>query len=216
MTATSDTHPAGDGDTPGPAAPSPDATGAASSTSSTAAASGGAASEAGAASGAAGRETTPASGPAADPADEDGYPADFDPHAPADPDAVARAAARRGPARKPAKEPFQAMVLTRRYPAWGAASLGLLVAGVVAGYVMLVGLGGDVMHRCSDLGPAACDPRDQARAMALPVFGMVVGLVISLFGGRLLARTGRDPMPSAWVGWAAFLVSVVVTAFLIV
>jgi hypothetical protein len=46
--------------------------------------------------------------------------------------------------------------------------------------------------------------------VVLPVGGLVVGLVLSLIGGRVLARLNRSPLPAAVLGWLVFGVATAV------
>jgi hypothetical protein len=92
--------------------------------------------------------------------------------------------------------------LAVRYPAWGASTLLMLVAGVVVGYLGLR----SVADACR-IGQVGCVPADHPLTVVLPVAGLLAGLVVSLIGGRILARTGRSPMAAALLGWAIFLVT---------
>ncbi|MBA2324851.1 MAG: hypothetical protein H0V92_12865 [Pseudonocardiales bacterium] len=51
-------------------------------------------------------------------------------------------------------------------------------------------------------------PRTQGFVLALPVLAMALELIVSLIGGRLMARFGRSPMVATAIGWAVFLIAV--------
>jgi hypothetical protein len=92
-----------------------------------------------------------------------------------------------------------------RYPRWGAATLAMLLVGVVAGYVC-IRLLTDRVGGCA-VNPARpeCASQLYLVAAAVPVGALLVGLMISLLGGRVLARNGRSPLLAASAGWAVFL-----------
>jgi len=101
-----------------------------------------------------------------------------------------------------------------RYPRWGAATLTMLLVGVVAGYVC-IRLLTDRVGGCA-VNPARpeCASQLYLLAAAVPVGALVVGLLISLLGGRVIARDGRSPMPAASAGWAVFLAGCAAAAML--
>jgi hypothetical protein len=55
-----------------------------------------------------------------------------------------------------------------------------------------------------------CQPKAHAVVVALPTAALLVGLAVSLIGGRLLTRLGRSPLLASAVGWAVFLLGTVV------
>jgi hypothetical protein len=118
----------------------------------------------------------------------------------------------RAPAPTPARLPrplrkpkLDMKAVNAQYPMWGPATLALLVAGVGTGYLALVILGKNVMHRClENVAAGQCNPRLEGLLLALPVLATALGLVISLMGGRVLAKRGGSPMRAAAVGWGVF------------
>ncbi|MGQ0482533.1 MAG: hypothetical protein ACT4O0_16100 [Pseudonocardia sp.] len=117
------------------------------------------------------------------------------------------------PSRRPRpapREPFQEIAVARRHPDWGMATLGLLATGLTVGYVSLGLVATGVLQRCAAAGPQVCNERTHALMLGLPVVATVLSLVISMLGGRLLARTGRSPMIAARAAWGLFVVVVLV------
>jgi hypothetical protein len=92
-----------------------------------------------------------------------------------------------------------------RYPSWGAATLVMLLVGVAAGYVCIRLLSDRVGGCVVNPTRPECTSQLYLLAAALPVGALVVGLVISLLGGRVVARNGRSPLLAAAAGWAVFL-----------
>jgi hypothetical protein len=84
---------------------------------------------------------------------------------------------------------------------WGLTTLSLLAVGLVVGFGSLGPLGraADVCRTRPD--PLVCRPGVHAAVVALPVVGLLVGLAVSLVGGRLAIRRGRSPMLPATLGW---------------
>lgn len=114
--------------------------------------------------------------------------------------------------RAPRRPKVDSRELSAQYPSWGPATLALLVAGVGVGYLALVTFGKNVMHRClENAASGQCNPKLEGLLLALPVLATAVGLVVSLMGGRLMARRGRSPMRAAAIGWGIFGVAVVVS-----
>ena len=103
-----------------------------------------------------------------------------------------------------------------RYPRWGAATLAMLVVGVAAGYVCIRLLSGRLGDCVADPARPACASQAHVVAATLPVGALVVGLTISLLGGRVVARTGRSPLLAAAAGWAVFLTGGLTGAVLLV
>lgn len=95
-----------------------------------------------------------------------------------------------------------------QHPAWGLATMALLVVGLVAGYFSLVPHGTALSGCGATEGRLACAPATHPLVVVLPVAGLVFGLAISLIGGRLVAKRGRSPVPAAVVGWVVFAVAV--------
>jgi hypothetical protein len=95
--------------------------------------------------------------------------------------------------------------LAARYPSWGLVTMSLLVVGLVVGFLSLGPLGADIDACRVDPTLVVCRPRMHAVVVALPVAALLVGLTVSLTGGRLVARRGRSPLPAAAGGWAVFL-----------
>lgn len=83
----------------------------------------------------------------------------------------------------------------------------LLVVGLVVGYLSLraAATGCQLMN-----GADGCVPAGRPLVVVLPVGGLVVGLVLSLIGGRVLARLNRSPLPAAVLGWLVFGVATAV------
>jgi hypothetical protein len=97
--------------------------------------------------------------------------------------------------------------LAVRHPSWGIATVLLLVVGIVVGYLSLHA----AAATCQRAGGASgCVPGGHPLIVVLPVGGLVVGLVLSLIGGRLLTRLHRSPLPAAVLGWVVFVVATVV------
>jgi hypothetical protein len=101
--------------------------------------------------------------------------------------------------------------LAARHPKWGPATLLLLVAGVVVGYLSLMTFGKNLMHQCLVAGLVVCDPRVEGLVLALPALATALGLVLSVIGGRILIRLQRSPMPATWAGWTIFVIATIVT-----
>lgn len=104
--------------------------------------------------------------------------------------------------------------LAVQYPAWGLATLGLLVAGLVVGVVSLAVLGATYDGCQTDPAQLVCNGRMHATVVALPVASLVVGLVFALIGGRLVAQRGHSPLVPTAVGWVVFVVGTVVAYLL--
>lgn len=117
---------------------------------------------------------------------------------------------------RPLRKPKLDMkAVNARYPMWGPATLALLVAGVGTGYLALVIMGKSVMRRClENVAAGQCNPKLEGFLLGLPVLATALGLVISLMGGRLLAKRGGSPMRAAAVGWGVFGVAVVAALIL--
>ena len=101
----------------------------------------------------------------------------------------------------------QRAAIAAKYPAWGLSTMGLLVVGVVAGYFALIPHGVRLSRCGSGSNQLACAPADHPLIVVLPVAGLVVGLMISLIVGRLLAKRDRSPVPAAIVGWVVFVIA---------
>jgi hypothetical protein len=95
--------------------------------------------------------------------------------------------------------------LAARYPAWGLVTLSLLAVGLVVGFASFGPLGAAIEACPTSPGLPVCRPRMHAVVVALPVAALLIGLTISLTGGRLVAQRGRSPLPVAGTGWAVFL-----------
>jgi hypothetical protein len=95
--------------------------------------------------------------------------------------------------------------LAARYPAWGLVTLSLLAVGLVVGFASFGPLGRAIEVCRVDPTLLVCRPRMHAVVVALPVAALLVGLTVSLVGGRLVAQRGRSPLPVATLGWVVFL-----------
>ncbi|HEY0576658.1 MAG TPA: hypothetical protein VGD73_21350 [Pseudonocardia sp.] len=100
--------------------------------------------------------------------------------------------------------------LAAQYPSWGLATLSLLAIGLLVGFASLSPLGMAIDACPSDPGLVVCQPKAHAVVVALPTAALLVGLAVSLIGGRLLTRLGRSPLLASGVGWAVFLLGTVV------
>jgi len=131
-------------------------------------------------------------------------------------DAAARAAARATLAEL-AKDPRPSVsraALAAQYPSWGLATLSLLAIGLLVGFASLSPLGMAIDACSSDPGLVVCQPKAHAIVVALPTAALLVGLAVSLIGGRLLTRLGRSPLVAAAAGWAVFVLGTVVAYLL--
>jgi hypothetical protein len=104
--------------------------------------------------------------------------------------------------------------IAARHPGWGAATLSLLVIGLVVGFGSLQPLAAAVQACAADPGKAVCVPRVHATVVALPTAAMILGLTASLAGGRLMLKLRRSPLPAAAAGWALFVAGVTVAYLL--
>jgi len=104
--------------------------------------------------------------------------------------------------------------LAAQFPSWGAATLSLLAIGLVVGFASLRPLGMAIDACAAHPGLVVCRPKMHAVVVALPVGALIVGLAVSLIGGRQVVRLGRPPLLAAWVGWAVFGVGTL-TAYLL-
>jgi len=130
-------------------------------------------------------------------------------------DAAARAAARATLAEL-ARDPRPSVsraALAAQYPSWGLATLSLLAIGLLVGFASLSPLG-NAINACPDPGLLVCQPKAHATVVALPVAALIVGLAVSLVGGRLLTRLGRSPLLASAVGWTLFLLGTAVAYLL--
>ncbi|HTF47014.1 MAG TPA: hypothetical protein VK735_06155 [Pseudonocardia sp.] len=135
---------------------------------------------------------------------------------PASHDAAARAAARATLAEltKDPRPSVNRAALAAQYPSWGLATLSLLAIGLLVGFASLSPLGMAIDACPSDPGLAVCQPKAHAMVVALPTAALLVGLAVSLIGGRLLTRLDRSPLVASAVGWAVFLLGTVVAYLL--
>ena len=95
--------------------------------------------------------------------------------------------------------------LAARYPAWGLVTLSLLAVGLIVGFASFGPLGRAIEACRTDPTLLVCRPRMHAVVVALPVAALLIGLTVSLVGGRLVAQRGRSPLPLATLGWLVFL-----------
>jgi hypothetical protein len=87
--------------------------------------------------------------------------------------------------------------------------MGLLAVGVLVGYLSLDTLASSIDHCAQSPGLLVCRHRMHAIAVALPVFALIIGLAVSLIGGRVVLRRGGAPLLAPAIGWAVFLVGTV-------
>ncbi|HEY2205674.1 MAG TPA: hypothetical protein VGH99_14475 [Pseudonocardia sp.] len=99
--------------------------------------------------------------------------------------------------------------LASRYPAWGAATMGLFVVGLVVAFVALRPLAESIGACVTDPDRLVCRPRMHPVIIALPVVSLVAGLALSLIGGRGALRLGGSPLIGSALGWAVFVAGVV-------
>ncbi|MGH3621542.1 MAG: hypothetical protein ACRDQ5_07105 [Sciscionella sp.] len=99
--------------------------------------------------------------------------------------------------------------LAARYPGWGLVTMSLLVVGLVVGFLSFGPLGAAINACGAQPDLPICVPSMHATAVALPVGAMIVGLAVSLVGGRLVAKLGRSPIAAGWLGWLGYAVGVV-------
>jgi hypothetical protein len=151
----------------------------------------------------------PAAGRAADPAGERAASrtAERPAERPAD-------RARRGELSKNPHPSVSRAALAAQYPSWGLATMGLLAVGVLVGYLSLGPLATAIDQCTQSPGLLVCRHRMHAIAVSLPVFALIIGLTISLIGGRVVLRRGGPPLLAPAIGWAVFLVGTL-AAFLL-
>ncbi|MDT7599263.1 MAG: hypothetical protein QOK26_1340 [Pseudonocardiales bacterium] len=118
--------------------------------------------------------------------------------------------ARRGELSKNPHPSVSRAALAAQYPSWGLATMGLLAVGVLVGYLSLGTLASSVDQCAQSPGLLVCRHRVHAIAVALPVFTLIIGLAVSLIGGRVVLRRGGPPLLAPAIGWAVFLVGTVV------
>jgi hypothetical protein len=118
--------------------------------------------------------------------------------------------ARRGELSKNPHPSVSRAALAAQYPSWGLATMGLLAVGVLVGYLSLGTLAASIDHCTQSPGLLICRHRIHAVAVSLPVFTLIIGLAISLIGGRVVLRRGGSPLLAPAIGWAVFLVGTVV------
>lgn len=99
--------------------------------------------------------------------------------------------------------------LAIQHPGWGLATMSLLVVGLVVGFLSFGPLGAAINACGAQPGLPICVPAMHATAVAMPVGAMIVGLAVSLVGGRLVVKLGRSPVPAGWLGWLVFAVGAV-------
>jgi hypothetical protein len=122
--------------------------------------------------------------------------------------------ARRGELSKNPHPSVSRAALAAQYPSWGLATMGLLAVGVLVGYLSLGTLASSVDQCAQSPGLLVCRHRVHAIAVALPVFTLIIGLAVSLIGGRVVLRRGGPPLLAPAIGWAVFLVGTVVAYLL--
>ena len=99
--------------------------------------------------------------------------------------------------------------LAAQYPSWGLATMGLLAIGLLIGYLSLGTLGSAINQCAQSPGLLVCQHRMHAVTVALPVATLIVGLTVSLIGGRVVLRWGASPLVAAGLGWAVFLIGTI-------
>lgn len=98
--------------------------------------------------------------------------------------------------------------LAAAHPGWGLVTMSLLVVGLVVGLLSFGPLGVAINACGAQPDLPVCVPSVHATAVALPVGAMIVGLAVSLVGGRLVAKLGRSPIAAGWLGWLGYAVGV--------
>jgi hypothetical protein len=99
--------------------------------------------------------------------------------------------------------------LAIQHPGWGLATMSLLVMGLLVGFLSFDPLGAALNACAAQPALLVCRPSVHATAVALPVGAMILGLAISLVGGRMVAKLGRSPVAAGWLGWLVYTVGVV-------
>lgn len=98
--------------------------------------------------------------------------------------------------------------LAARHPAWGLVTMSLLLVGLVVGFWSFGPLGVAIKACPTNPGLPICVPKVHATVVALPVAAMIVGLTVSLVGGRVLVKLRRSPLVAGWLGWLVFTAGV--------